>query len=701
PSHRYDQIGDYTVTLRVIGVNSLCDLASHDVTTTSPPVPEFTFAGQWGRSAPGSGFITPVDVAVDRGGNLYVLDEYSDWVRKYSPNGTLLARWGGSGSGPGQLNGPSGIAVDNATGSIYVADQGNQRVQKFTSTGAPAPEWSWDPDRRGHTENFVNVAVDGAGNVYAVEDDPNPYGYYIDDEVWEFNPTGTCVQSFPVGRNNGYESERETFHHSRGLAVDAAGTIHVIDDLKSQVRSFAPNGTFLREWEIGRSPNDIAVDRAGNVYLSTGSSTGGAPDLRKFSATGSLLAQWGTEGTANGQLGTPMGLCLDSAGNLYVADDHSTFLRDWGSSRVQKFSPTGTYLAKWSCSGFGDGQFDSPRLAVDPAGTVYVLDPTNDRVQKFSSSGTFLAKWGNTGSGDGQFNDPYGIAVDRAGNVYVADTGNNRVQKFDSSGKFLKKWGTKGSGDGQFSGPGSIAVDRTGYVYVLDSRVQKFDSSGALVLKWGEGQFGILSPVDMTTDPEGSVYVTKDADTGSGQVVKYAPNGTQVAALPFGNWPHHPWVYGIAVDAAGIQYWTSHTPDAYLGVISALSVVSKEGVLLATLGGSGSGRGEGWFDDPRDIAIDDAGNLYVADAGNHRIQKFVRAGPAPVALPSASDAPTDTDGDGKYDDVNGNGRRDFNDVVLYFNQMSWIAANEPVTAFDCNGNGRIDFADIAWLFNHL
>ncbi|MEN6342622.1 MAG: right-handed parallel beta-helix repeat-containing protein [Methanospirillum sp.] len=77
------------------------------------------------------------------------------------------------------------------------------------------------------------------------------------------------------------------------------------------------------------------------------------------------------------------------------------------------------------------------------------------------------------------------------------------------------------------------------------------------------------------------------------------------------------------------------------------------------------------------------------------------AAPALVAVPGGAGAPTDTDGDGLYDDVNGNGRRDFADVVLYFNQMSWIAANEPVAAFDCNGNGRIDFADVAWLFARL
>ena len=63
--------------------------------------------------------------------------------------------------------------------------------------------------------------------------------------------------------------------------------------------------------------------------------------------------------------------------------------------------------------------------------------------------------------------------------------------------------------------------------------------------------------------------------------------------------------------------------------------------------------------------------------------------------------PRDLNGDGTCEDVNGNGRRDFADVVLYFNQMTWITANEPVLRFDYNGNGRVDFADVVWLFNHL
>jgi PKD repeat protein len=72
-----------------------------------------------------------------------------------------------------------------------------------------------------------------------------------------------------------------------------------------------------------------------------------------------------------------------------------------------------------------------------------------------------------------------------------------------------------------------------------------------------------------------------------------------------------------------------------------------------------------------------------------------------VMIPGASGVAQDLNDDGLYDDVNGNGRADFADVVLYFNQMTWITANEPVSAFDYNSNGRIDFADVVWLFNAL
>ena len=143
----------------------------------------------------------------------------------------------------------------------------------------------------------------------------------------------------------------------------------------------------------------------------------------------------------------PYDVAVDAAGNVYVAD--LAWITEYG--RVQKFSSSGSFIAKWDSQGSGDGQFNSPYgIAVDAAGNVYVADADNNRIQKLSSEGVFIAKWGSS-TGDGQFYSPIGVAVDASGNVYVVDTGNNRIQKFSSSGVFITKWGSEGSGDGQFN----------------------------------------------------------------------------------------------------------------------------------------------------------------------------------------------------------------------------------------------------------
>ncbi len=107
----------------------------------------------------------------------------------------------------------------------------------------------------------------------------------------------------------------------------------------------------------------------------------------------------------------------------------------------------------------------------------------------------------------------------------------------------------------------------------------------------------------------------------------------------------------------------------------------------------------------------DFGNLNrkVLSEGDIAGARFIYGGgtaaPGPVsgvvAVPGGAGIPRDLNGDGKYDDVSGNGRADFADVVLHFNQMIWIAKNEPVSLFDNNRNGKIDYADIVWLSNNL
>lgn len=143
-------------------------------------------------------------------------------------------------------------------------------------------------------------------------------------------------------------------------------------------------------------------------------------------------------GSGDGQFQEPKGIAVDSAGNNYVADTTNMggdYINSYIHNRVQKFDSGGKFIAQWGSYGSSDGQFQNPiGVAVDSAGNVYVADAGNYRVQKFDSDGKFIAKFGSYGKGDGQFSNLNGVAVDSSGYVYVADGGaNHRIQKFSLS----------------------------------------------------------------------------------------------------------------------------------------------------------------------------------------------------------------------------------------------------------------------------
>src|SRR5437870_1159520 len=175
------------------------------------------------------------------------------------------------------------------------------------------------------------------------------------------------------------------------------------------------------------SPTGIAVDGNGNILVAD---TGNGR-IEKFSPTGTFLSSVGTKGTGHGQLGDPNGIAIDRTRNIYVAEA--------SNHRVQKLAPDGTFIADWK--GPEPGFYGPRRIAIGPDDSIYVVDQGRTRIVKFNPDGEVLAVWGSPGNADGQFNDPTSVAVDSITNkVYVADPRNKRIQVFDDNGKFVTKW---------------------------------------------------------------------------------------------------------------------------------------------------------------------------------------------------------------------------------------------------------------------
>jgi DNA-binding beta-propeller fold protein YncE len=315
-------------------------------------------------------------------------------------------------------------------------------------------------------------------------------------------------------------------------------------------------------------------------------------------------------------------------------------------------------VAKWGRPGRGasllhGGEFMAPMygLAVDQQGSLFAVDNGNNRIQKFDNTGNFIILWGNFGSANANFHNPTGIACDGKGDVWAVDTNNHRVQKFDGKlGGYIMKFGSRGNGEGQFNSPWGIAVDRVrGYVYVVDSanfRVQKFDMAGEFVMSWGsfgngDGQF--YFPRGVAVDQsDGSVYVV---DMGNHRVQKF-DTSTNVLPQLLTKWggssePGHassqlaqeagqlrsPW--GVTVDGAGDVYVTdtgNHRVEKF----------DKEGNFITQWGGYGNGDGQ--FNFPYGIAVDAKGSVFVVDSGNTRVQQFMPADEGSERLQEESEA---------------------------------------------------------------
>ncbi len=241
--------------------------------------------------------------------------------------------------------------------------------------------------------------------------------------------------------------------------------------------------------------------------------------------------------------------------------------------------------------------------SADGAVYVYVTDTHLHSVEKFKDNGEPINIWGkkdgSIGTGDMEFNQPSDIAADNEGNLYVADSGNFRIQKFTSDGQFITKWGIEGEGDGQFKNPQGITV-KNSFVYVTDPDnqcIQKFTTDGVFKAKW---QVSVGSPI--------SDGIYKFPDENIDTVEQESKNFS----------------CGIAINEDGYNLYLANTFNHAIQKFNLIQNENAEPVNLELVNTwSATGIKDGMFERPIGMAMDsDNGVIYVADSGNHRIQKF-------------------------------------------------------------------------------
>ena len=469
------------------------------------------------------------------------------------------------------LDNPRGVAVDLA-GNLYIADSYNHRVRRVDATGtittiAGTGErgFSGDggPASQAQLSEPGGIALDVAGNVYIAD----------------------------------------TYNH-RIRKVDAAGTITTIAG--SGERGFSGDGGPASQAQLF-APFDVAADGLGNLYIVDSFND----RIRKVDATGTITTIAGTgeygfggDGgpASQAQLFYPRGVAVDGPGNVYIA----------AGSRIRKVDSTGTITTIAGRGGFfgGDGgpaveaQFHYPSgMAVDVAGNLYIADTGNHRIRKVDATGTITTIAGRTFSGDGgpasqaQLSEPEGVAADRAGNVYIADSNNHRIRKVDATGTITTIAGTGESGFSGDGGPASqaqlfyprgVAVDGLGNLYIVDSfnnRIRKVDATGTITTIAGTGEYG------------------------------FGGDGGPASQAQF----REP--YGVAVDGLGNLYIGDSFNQRIRKVDLTGTITTIAGTGERGFGGDGGPASQAQLRAPEGVAVDEAGNLYIADTGNHRIRK--------------------------------------------------------------------------------
>jgi hypothetical protein len=608
------------------------------------------FPGYGGDGGPAASaqLYNPSAAAVDSAGNVYIADTYNQVIRKVSTAGNISTvagtpQSGGYGGDGGQATSahlyyPSGVAVDSS-GNLYIADTYNHIIRKVKTSGvistvAGTPQsagYSGDGGAATGAQLYYpqSVAVDGSGNFYIADTD----NYRI-RKVTTTGVINTVVGNGTAGfLGDGGPGTSAEIEQVLGIAADSAGRVFIADYSNCVVRELTTAGVIKTVAGVGLAcgfsgdggaatsanlyyPLGVAVDSSDNMYIADvyslrvrKAALGGT--INSVAGNGSLhFAGSGTPATG-ASFYSPWSAVPDASGNVYIADQQNCIVRKIDTSgKITTVAGT-----PGQCSYGGDGGAATSALLYSPAkavadasGNVYIADLGNCAIRKIAAGTGTITTYAGTAqscgfSGDGgsaasaQIYSPYGLALDASNNLYIADYNNYRVRKVTSAGiiSTIAGNGNYGySGDGGLGtnatlyNPADVAVSRSGNVYIADvnnARVRMVNTSGIITTVAGNGTSGFQG--DGVPATETSLYYPT----------------------------------GVAVDAAGDLLIADRYNGAIRWVNGAGIVYTVAGNYTNSFSGDGGLATLAAVFQPAGVAVDTAGNVYIADSGNNRIRK--------------------------------------------------------------------------------
>jgi uncharacterized protein YjbI with pentapeptide repeats/sugar lactone lactonase YvrE len=380
-----------------------------------------------------------------------------------------------------------------------------------------------------------------------------------------------------------------------------------------------------------------------------------------FTQTGPTSVELSIEGNGTHEI-----ICQVTTGAGLVSTDSATFQIDSDLALPHVFTVAGTGTSGYNGDGIDatTARIGSPEgVAVDSAGNTYIADTANHRIRMVDTNGTIstVAGTGTSGyNGDGidattaELSSPRGIALDSAGNLYIADSNNQRIRMVDTNGTISTVAGTGISGyngDGidadtaRLANPRGVAVDAAGNLYIADwinQRVRMVDTSGTITTVAGTGTDGyngdgvdattaeLSNPFGLAVDSAGNLYI---ADPGNHRVRMVDTGGTITTVAGTGSngyngdgidatTAHLNNPNGVAVDAAGNLYIADRSNHRVRMVDTGGTITTVAGTGTSGYNGDQIVATTGRVSNPYAVAVDSTGALLVADTGNHRIRKI-------------------------------------------------------------------------------